>query len=113
MIQIAYTIYKELLSLESTSIQADLFTTYKIVHNLIGVFLNDVGLGLSRNKTRSVGRKIEHKVHHSNIISSKYMLRHPPLWNSLPDGLITAKQLPTFKKQMQFWFKDIDSNFIG
>ena len=31
-----------LLSLESTHIEADLITTYKIVHNVIGVSLNDV-----------------------------------------------------------------------
>ena len=87
----------ELFSLESTYIEADLISTYKIVHNLIGVLLNDIGLSLFKNKTRSAGHKFEHKMHHSKIIVSKYM--HKLLWNSLPDRLITANKLSTFINQ--------------
>ena len=56
----------ELLYLVLTHIEADLITTFKIVHNLIGVSLNDVGLSLNRNKTRRAGRKFElrPKVYH-------------------------------------------------
>ena len=105
--------YLDLLSLKSTHIEADLITTYKIVHNLISIVLNEVGLSLSKNKTRSARRKFEHKVHHSNIIASKYMHKLTPFWKSLPDGLITANKLSAFKKQIRSWLKDIDFNFIN
>ena len=36
----------ELMSLESAHVEFDLIATYKIVHILIGVSLNDVGLSL-------------------------------------------------------------------
>ena len=99
------------MSLESTHIETDLNTTYKIAQNLIDVSLIDVGLSLPRNKTRSAGRKFEHKVHHSNIMASKYMHRLYPIWNSLLDGLVTANKSYTVTKQFRSLIKDIVSNF--
>jgi hypothetical protein len=100
-------------SLESARLESDLVLVYKILHNLVDVTPESVGLYLSNSsRTRSAGVKLQHLLPRSSAIAAKFMFRVPPIWNSLPSDIIASKSLSIFKSKLRKWLSDIDTNFI-
>lgn len=103
-----------ILSLESTMLEVDLIWVYKILHGLMDISPESVGLQLTcGTRTRSDGTKLCHLLPHTSTIASRFMFRVPLIWNSLPVNITGSKTLASFKLQLRNWLMDLDYNFIN
>ena len=80
---------------------------FKLLHNMLNITPENVGLKLCINHTRSAGVKLY--VHRPNcsVFKSSFMHRATILWNSLPYSVLYARNIIHFKRIVQcHWSQD-------
>jgi len=92
----------QLKSLEYRRLQFDLHMCYKILHNLVELdatsfFLRDVNEFYT---TRGHSFKLKHQNCNSDVRKYFFSLRVVNLWNSLPDSVVSANSVNSFKKRL-------------
>jgi hypothetical protein len=87
-------------SLEESRIIKDLILTYKLVHNLLPANAHDFFIFATNSATRGNSLKIQHQF--TNLDLRKYFFsnRVVPVWNSLPDNVVTSISLRDFKNRL-------------
>lgn len=90
-----------LLSLESQREYTDLITVYKLIHGMMGVSLDDTGLKLSSNCTRSGGTRLQQLQPTTTLCASRFKFRAASMWNSLPWEAYQLPRLAMFKSYVK------------
>ena len=90
-----------LLSLESQREYTDLITVYKLIHGMMGVSLDDTGLKLSSNCTRSGGTRLQQLEPTTTLCASRFKFRAASMWNSLPWEAYQLPRLAMFKSYVK------------
>ena len=90
----------DMISLELRRLHYDLIFCYKLLTGLIGGSPADYGLTLSNRKSR--GNSFKLTVNISRIDARKHFFasRICEPWNSLPDDLVLANNVKSFKRQL-------------
>lgn len=97
-----------ILSLESSRLEADMITVYKLMHGLIGIKLKEAGLQMCCNNTRGGGLRLRPLVAHNMAAAAMFKYRVPTVWNSLPLSVVSCSSLVTFKSALRRWLSDMD-----
>ena len=80
---------------------------FKLLHNMLAVSPESVGLMLSKNVTRSAGVKLDVLRPYCLLFKSSFLYRAVSLWNSLPNCVLHARNLPQFKTRvMSHWYAE-------
>ena len=89
------------LNLPSLKIRRDNLTlcfVYKVLHKMLNVNAEDVGLQLSCANTRSVGIKLFVHRPLCSLFKTSFIYRSTALWNALPFNILNARNIIHFKK---------------
>jgi len=92
----------DLKTLEYRRLQFDLYMCYKILHNLVKLdatsfFVRD---NIGPYTTRGHSFKLKPQSYNSDTRKYFFSLRVVNVWNSLPDNIVTANSIDTFKKRL-------------
>ena len=79
----------------------DLITVYKLIHGMMGVSLDDTGLKLSSNCTRSGGTRLQQLQPTTTLCASRFKFRAASMWNSLPWEAYQLPRLAMFKSYVK------------
>ena len=74
----------------------DLRLLYKIVHALVDIRLDEIGLSINLNNTRAHGLRLVLPRPRTNILRSHFSYRVGHVWNQLPVNVISAPSFATF-----------------
>ena len=77
---------------------ADLRFTYKVLHKIINIVPESVGLVRSQAPTRSHGTGLEVHLARSNTTGSSYKFRISKVWNDMPAAAKSASSLVVFNR---------------
>jgi len=96
--------YLKLPTLKYRRIRGDMIQVYKLLYNK---YDSNVSLHLDRsvgNRTRGNSLKLCTKRFHYDLRKNTFTVRVINIWNSLPDSVVLAKTLNTFKNKLDnFW----------
>ena len=87
-------------SLEYRRLVADLLLCFKIVHNLVDVTFSDLFHVHNNSITRGHSYKLMQQHCRINARAHFFVNRVTPVWNSLPDFVVSADGLNVFKKRL-------------
>ena len=96
----------QMLSLESSRFEADMITVFKLLHGLIGISPNDVGLTLCTNNTRAGGLRLQQQHIRTYATANLFMFRAAREWNCLPLNVVSSATLTVFKNRQHSWLMD-------
>ena len=96
----------QMLSLESSRFEADMITVFKVLHGLIGISPNDVGLTLCTNNTRAGGLRLQQQHIRTYATANLFMFRAAREWNCLPLNVVSSATLTVFKNRLHSWLMD-------
>ncbi len=90
----------DLRSLEEGRIRADLILTYKILNGLVDVPPHDFFQLAPFTATRGNSRKLT--IPRARLDPSRHFFtrRVPPIWNALPDNIVSAPSADSFKSRL-------------
>jgi len=91
----------KLQSLEHRRLLLDLVQTFKIIHNLSSLKFADFFPYPTYNSTRGHSHRLAVPIFKSDVRKHSFACRVVPVWNSLPNEIITAKSLFNFKAQIR------------
>jgi hypothetical protein len=99
----------ERLQLTSLALRRELLTVcliYKVLHNMLVITPECIGLTLCRTSTRTAGIKLVLPRPYCSLFKTSFMYRAANLWNSLPYYVLDARNLYMFKELvMTFWVR--------
>ena len=99
----------QLPSLEHRRKRGDMIDTYKYIH---GVYKTQTPqFTISHTKTRTNTLKIAKNHHKTNIRGNFFTERVANTWNSLPEGVVTAPSLNSFKARLDSHWANLPSKF--
>jgi len=100
----------ERLQLPSLALRRDFLTVclvYKVLHNMLDITPECIGLTLCRTNTRTSGIKLVLPRPHCSLFKTSFMYRAANLWNALPYNVLNARNLNMFKQLvMSFWYSE-------
>ena len=96
-------------SLEFRRIRGDLIEVYKIMHKIYDPITTKGLLPLAPEDNKTRGNKFKILKQRTNTNNLKYFFtnRFVNLWNSLTDNIVDACSINSFKKKIDFHFKNI------
>ena len=94
-----------LTSLEERRIRGDLIETFKMVKDLNNVNYTKFFHLSANNKTRGNSLKLEKKQCNNNIRQSFFSQRIVNEWNKLPEEVVAAESVNSFKNRLDKWKK--------
>jgi len=104
MLSLSYDARLQLLSLERLElrrIHCDLVTCFKITHQLVSILFSSMfELSVSR-ATRGHPFKLAYPDSRINIRANSFPVRVIALWNRLPEYVVMASRLTTFKRLLR------------
>ena len=96
-----------LTSLEKRRVRGDLIETFKIIHGYENVD-RETFFELARGSTRSNTLKIRKRDHVRTLVrGSSFTVRVVNTWNSLPENVVSAPSISTFKKRLDMYWGDV------
>ena len=74
------------------------------MHDLLAITRESVGLRLSQAPTRAEGLRLLHFKTKPHLLSQCFQSRIPPLWNSLPDAVVSCRIVGKVKLALMKYF---------
>jgi hypothetical protein len=89
-------------SLEEERLKADLILTFRMLKGTIDLKFSDFFTAAPRQGSR-VGHIHKLFIHQVNNVTTKFSFCHrvPPVWNSLPETVVSATSVATFKARLK------------
>ena len=97
-------------SLEFRRERGDLIDVYKYVENIYDTDHPKLQLSAS-NRTRGHSKKLEKQRYRLDVRSSFFSNRVVNLWNDLPESVVNAKTVNSFKNQLDSHWKFKENKF--
>ena len=94
-----------MISLETRRLHMDLFLMFKIVHGLCGINFhkyfkfNNSTYNLRRNSLQVIS--IHKSCSRDSLWENNFFNRIVPLWNKLPDSIVSAQSISSFKLRLK------------
>ena len=97
-------------SLQYRRLRSDMVKTYKIIYNIDKIECRDI-FPLNNTQTRGNSLKIYKRFSRTNIRKYHFSQRVVDSWNNLPEDIVTASSVNSFKNKLNVYWKFLPMKF--